>query len=153
MEGQWHTYKAKLPYLSDLRKEKCIIQRCPHPSQKCGDLASDTEVYSYLACHIPGTTTHTICPHTLPCVIALEQVGTHISYFILTRWPASLFYLICANMATMRWVECSGQEAYYAWHKNMGWGAYFRCFTQPRYDLSAQVCRVIKVYSSICRCA
>ena len=102
MEGQWHTYKAKLPYLSDLRKEKCIIQRCPHPSQKCGDLASDTEVYSYLACHIPGTTTHTTCPHTLTCLIALEQVGTHISYFILTRWPASLFYLICANMATMR---------------------------------------------------
>ena len=38
-----------------------------------------------------------LCPHTLPCLIALEQVGTYISYFILTRWPAfPLLFLIWA---------------------------------------------------------
>ena len=54
--------------LSDLRNEKCIYDGVPTPalSVGCGDLASDTEVCSYLACHSPRTKTHTSLPPVAP---------------------------------------------------------------------------------------
>ena len=53
--------------LSDLRNEKCLYDGVPTPalSAEYGDLASDTEVCSYVACHSPRTKTHTTLPtHT-----------------------------------------------------------------------------------------
>ena len=81
--------------------ENYIRWQCSVPtaalSAECGDLASDMEVCSYLACHSPGTKTHTTLPSHTSSLPHCPWTGGHIHFFF-------HFNLFCASI-TIR-VEC-----------------------------------------------